>query len=318
MEESGRVNVARFRLLRVPDTLLAYQQVAANYRQSLGLKVVAITGSNGKTSTKDFVASVLARRFRVTKTEGNFNNHVGLPHTILAATREDEIARLGNRDESSRRNRAARRHSRAGRRHHHQHRHRAHRIHGHAAKRSRRKRATSRQRSARTGPSILNADDEFAEASPHARSRVILRRDRTAATFSAREIVQSANGASSRPGRRAPLPRAVCRCPGLHMVQNALLAVAAGRVFGLSLEECAAGLASAPLTKARLRSRNISGIQFIDDSYNANPDSMKAALRTLAELDDRRPADRRARANGASSARNRAAAIAKSAKRRRR
>jgi UDP-N-acetylmuramyl pentapeptide synthase len=69
------------------------------------------------------------------------------------------------------------------------------------------------------------------------------------------------------------------------MVQNAMLAVAAGRAFGLSLEECAAGLASTPLTKARLQITEINGIQFIDDSYNANPESMKAALRTLIELD---------------------------------
>jgi UDP-N-acetylmuramyl pentapeptide synthase len=69
------------------------------------------------------------------------------------------------------------------------------------------------------------------------------------------------------------------------MVQNALLAVAAGRVFGLSLEECAAGLAAAPLTKARLQVKEVRGVQFLDDSYNANPDSMKAALRTLVELD---------------------------------
>src|SRR5205814_9965384 len=79
---------------------------------------------------------------------------------------------------------------------------------------------------------------------------------------------------------RAQLP-----VPGLHMVQNALLAVAAGRVFGVSLEDCAAGLTAAPLTKARLQIKDIAGVQFLDDSYNANPDSMKAALRTLVELD---------------------------------
>src|ERR1051325_509127 len=81
-----------FALLRATDTLQAYQSLAANYRRSLALKVLAITGSNGKTSTKDFAASVLARRFRVTKTEGNFNNHVGLPRTILEASSKDELA----------------------------------------------------------------------------------------------------------------------------------------------------------------------------------------------------------------------------------
>jgi UDP-N-acetylmuramyl pentapeptide synthase len=69
------------------------------------------------------------------------------------------------------------------------------------------------------------------------------------------------------------------------MVQNALLAVAAGRAFGLSIEECGAGLAAASLTKARLQIKQIGGVHFLDDSYNANPDSMKAALRTLIELD---------------------------------
>src|SRR2546430_14059410 len=69
------------------------------------------------------------------------------------------------------------------------------------------------------------------------------------------------------------------------MVQNALLAVAAGRAFGLSLEDCAAGLIAAPLTKARSQIKDVGGVQFLDDSYNANPDSMKAALHTLVELD---------------------------------
>src|SRR5438034_6780103 len=87
----GKVPEA-FALIRTKDTLQAYQELAANYRKLLTLKVVAITGSNGKTSTKDFTASVLGRRFRVTKTEGNFNNHVGLPRTILEATSRDEVA----------------------------------------------------------------------------------------------------------------------------------------------------------------------------------------------------------------------------------
>src|SRR5213078_3882354 len=104
-------------------------------------------------------------------------------------------------------------------------------------------------------------------------------------TVRAIDVSQSATGCEFTILEGAHRCRAQLPVPGIHMVQNAMLAVAAGRAFGLSLEECAAGLASTPLTKARLQIKEISGIQFIDDSYNANPDSMKAALRTLVELD---------------------------------
>src|SRR4051812_13438209 len=67
---------ADFTVIRVKDTLQALQRIAGEYRRSLDLQVVAITGSNGKTSTKDLTAAVLAERFQVTKTEGNFNNHI--------------------------------------------------------------------------------------------------------------------------------------------------------------------------------------------------------------------------------------------------
>src|SRR4051812_25073674 len=93
VDESFKGEVPKnFALVRVSDTLLGYQSLAENYRKSLPLRVIGITGSNGKTSTKDFTAAVLGRRFSVTKTEGNFNNHVGLPRTILDATSEHEVA----------------------------------------------------------------------------------------------------------------------------------------------------------------------------------------------------------------------------------
>jgi UDP-N-acetylmuramoyl-tripeptide--D-alanyl-D-alanine ligase len=83
------------------------------------------------------------------------------------------------------------------------------------------------------------------------------------------------------PGESAP-----ARIPvtGEHMVRNALLALAAGLEFGLSLEESIDGLATARLTGARLEQKLIRGVRFIDDTYNANPDSMEAALKTLAAL----------------------------------
>ena len=71
-------------IIAVPDTLAGLQHLASEYRKLLGARVVAITGSNGKTSTKDYTRAVLATRFATHATEGNFNNHIGLPLTILA------------------------------------------------------------------------------------------------------------------------------------------------------------------------------------------------------------------------------------------
>jgi UDP-N-acetylmuramoyl-tripeptide--D-alanyl-D-alanine ligase len=277
---------ANFALIRVKDTLQAYQTLAANYRKSLSLKVVAITGSNGKTTTKDFTAAVLARRFRVTKTEGNFNNHVGLPRTILEATAQDEIAvweigmnhpgevaalaRLSVPDVAMITNIGV-----------------AHiEFMGSREAIAEQKGALVEAVSA-DGTVILNADDPFTKRiAARARAKVILA-GTTAGTIRAGEVSQTENGTDFTILEGAHRCRAQLPVPGLHMVQNALLAVVAGRVFGLSLEDCAAGLIAAPLAKARLQIKEIGGVEFIDDSYNANPDSMKAALRTLVEL----PAD---------------------------
>ena len=273
-----------FALLRATDTLQAYQTLAANYRRSLALKVLAITGSNGKTSTKDFAASVLARRFRVTKTEGNFNNHVGLPRTILEATSEDEVAvweigmnhpgeiaalsKIAAPDAAIITNIGVAHIEFMGSRE------------AIAAEKGALAEAIEPQ-----GTVILNAHDPFTEGiAARTRAKVVLA-GTTRGAVRAIEIRQSAEGSEFTLVEGAHRCRAQLPVAGSHMVQNALLAVAAGRAFGLSIEECAAGLAAAPLTKGRLQIKEIGGVQFLDDSYNANPDSMKAALRTLVELD---------------------------------
>ncbi len=273
-----------FALLRATDTLQAYQTLAANYRRSLALKVLAITGSNGKTSTKDFAASVLARRFRVTKTEGNFNNHVGLPRTILEATSEDEVAvweigmnhpgeiaalsKIAAPDAAIITNIGVAHIEFMGSRE------------AIAAEKGALAEAIETE-----GTVILNADDPFSEGIAARTRAKVVSAGTTGGAVRAIEIRQSADGSEFTVVEGAHRCRAQLPVAGTHMVQNALLAVAAGRAFGLSIEECAAGLAAAPLTKARLQIKEIGGVQFLDDSYNANPDSMKAALRTLVELD---------------------------------
>ena len=78
----------------VKDTLVALQDLAEAYLKQLNPKVVGITGSNGKTTTKDMVAAVLETTYKVHKTKGNFNNHIGLPLTILSMEENTEIAVL--------------------------------------------------------------------------------------------------------------------------------------------------------------------------------------------------------------------------------
>ncbi|MBP6974320.1 MAG: UDP-N-acetylmuramoyl-tripeptide--D-alanyl-D-alanine ligase [Candidatus Pacebacteria bacterium] len=85
------------RLLKVEDTVRALQQLATEYRETLGIPVIAITGCNGKTTTKNFMASVLTQKFDVEKvayTKGNLNNFIGLPLSILSIKSSDEIAVL--------------------------------------------------------------------------------------------------------------------------------------------------------------------------------------------------------------------------------
>lgn len=273
-----------FALLRVDDTLRGYQELASAYRKSLPLKVLAITGSNGKTSTKDFVAAALARRFQVTKTEGNFNNHVGLPRTMLEADARHQIgvwelgmnhpgeiaalAQLAAPDAAIITNVGVAHIEFMG---------------------TRDAIAVEKGALAAAVPAngfvVLNADDPFSKQIAERTAAKIIYAGIKEGAVRAEDIRQSAGGSEFTVLEGAHRCRAQLPVPGLHMVQNALLAIAAGRAFGLSLEECAGGLASAPLTKARLQIKTIHGVEFLDDSYNANPESMKAALRTLIELD---------------------------------
>jgi UDP-N-acetylmuramoyl-tripeptide--D-alanyl-D-alanine ligase len=285
VEESWKGNLPEnFPRIRVRDTLAAYQQIAASYRQSLSLKVIAITGSNGKTTTKDFVAAALGHRFRVTKTEGNFNNHVGLPKTILEATSQDEIgvwelgmnhpgeigtlAKIAAPDVGIITNIGV-----------------AHIEFMGSRDAIANEKGALAEAVGPAGTLILNADDPFsAGIAKRSRAKVVFAGTKKG-SVRATDLRQSASGTEFTILEGAHRCRAQLPVPGLHMIQNALLAVAAGRVFGLSIEDCAAGLASAPLTKARLQIKTIRGVQFIDDSYNANPESMRAALATLAELE---------------------------------
>ncbi len=272
-----------FVLIEVAETLAALQQIAAYYRRSLPLKSVAITGSNGKTTTKDFTASVLSERFRVLKTAGNLNNHIGLPLTILRAGMDDQVgvfeigmnhageteplARIARPDVAIITNVGV-----------------AHIEFLGSRDAIAREKGMLAEAVPEDGAVILDADDEYTDSiSRRSKARAVLC-GIGAGDIRASGIRIDAGGSRFHVNAFGEEFEARTGVPGEHMVRNALFAIAAGIIFGLSPAECAAGLARANLTSGRFEQKTIRGIHVIDDSYNANPDSMIAALRTLAQI----------------------------------
>jgi UDP-N-acetylmuramoyl-tripeptide--D-alanyl-D-alanine ligase len=273
-----------FAVVQVSDSLRALQQIAGGYRRSMSAQVVCITGSNGKTSTKDLTASVLRERFQVTRTDGNLNNHVGLPITMLRLRAGDQIgvfeigmnhpgeiaplAAIAQPDVAIITNVGI-----------------AHIEFMGSREAIAQEKGTLAEALPPSGTVILNADDEF--------SKSIASRTKADALFCgladdadirATDFVQDFSGMKFRLHAFGRSVDAQLPVPGIHMVLNALLAVGAGHVFGMTLEECAAGLLNLQLSKGRLEQKVIRGVQLIDDSYNANPESVKAALLTLAQM----------------------------------
>ena len=79
-------------IIVVDDVLLTLQQLANYHRQQINIPVIGITGTNGKTTTKELIAAVLLKKYKVVYTQGNLNNHIGVPLTLLSITKDDEIA----------------------------------------------------------------------------------------------------------------------------------------------------------------------------------------------------------------------------------
>lgn len=273
-----------FALIRVQDGQAALEKLAAEWRDRLTARVVAITGSSGKTSTKEFTAAVLSSRLKVTSTVGNLNNHIGLPLTILRASQSDQaavweigmnhpgeiapLAKLARPDAGIITNIG---------------------IAHIEFFENRDGIATEKSELARMvhpdGAVIFPAEDDYASyIAERATNRRLIRCGLGMADITATNLEQTSTGTAFTIrafGESAPTEIAI---PGEHMVRNALLAVAAGLDFGLSLEECAEGLRRARLSGGRLEQKTIRGVRFLDDSYNANPDSMTAALRTLRSM----------------------------------
>ena len=270
-------------VVRVPDSLAALQRFAAWYRRQRELPVVGITGSNGKTSTKDFTAAVLGRAYSVCATRGNLNNHIGVPLSVLSLEESHgaavfemgmnhageiaplcEIAKpnlgiitnigtahiefLGSRESiAEEKGSLARALPEDG-------------VlflpvgcdfHDYFKRRTK-----ARVVSVGNGRGLIRAEN--------------LRQDEGRSHFTL--VIDG------KPSAEVELP-----VTGRHMVTNALLAAGTGWFLGMAPEEIAAGLSATVLTSGRLRRFVAGGVVVFDDTYNANPESMAAAIDTLAE-----------------------------------
>ncbi len=279
-------------LLRVPDEdddciLAAMQRLARAVRRAWGGRVIGITGSAGKTTTKECVAAVLETRFRVLKTEGNLNNHFGLPLQLLRLEPEHEIAvlemgmnhageiaalaRIAEPDWAVVSNVAAVHLE-----------HFADGIEGIAAAKRELVEALPAE-----GVAFLNGDDErvakFAFAMKRGNEGTVLYGTRAGCDVRATEL-EELGLAGTRFLVEADAQQQVValRLMGRHNVLNALAAVGVGVASGLSLATCCQALEALRPTAKRGELLEWRGARLINDCYNSNPHALCAMISTLA------------------------------------
>jgi UDP-N-acetylmuramoyl-tripeptide--D-alanyl-D-alanine ligase len=272
-----------FGVLTTPDSLGALTGMAAGWRSRLGLKAVVITGSSGKTSTKDFTHSVLRGRLRTTATEGNLNNQIGLPLSIMAANIGDDAAvweiGMNHRGEIAPLAGLARPDiaiiTGIGT---------AHIENLGSREEIAREKGDLLEKLTPSGNAVIPAHDDFAGELRSRTTARILEVGFDSGELRATGITPDDEGSRFVIEGAFGRAEAYLPVPGRHMVGNALLAVGAGVLLGIPLGECSASLAGIELTSGRLGRMVRRGVTILDDTYNANPDSMVAALETLSSL----------------------------------
>lgn len=266
-------------VIKVDDTKKALRDLAKYYRSKLKIKIVGITGSTGKTSTKDIVAAALSSKYRVFKTKGNFNNEIGLPLMIFKLNNNYDVAVLemgmSNLEEIHRLADIARPDvgiiTNIG-------------I-SHIENLGTRENILKAKMEItdffhKSSTLIVNGDNDLLSTIEteefnlikigidkefdYTGENIILNEDRI--SFKVREA-----GKVNSQSFELPVP-------GKHNVLNALMAVACGRLFSMEFSEIALGLTNLEVTSMRLDIDKTQEYTIIDDCYNASPDSMKAAI----------------------------------------
>ncbi len=284
--QDAKLSTPRARVLQVDDTRLALGRLAAYWRSRFDIPLVAITGSNGKTTVKEMLASILrqiAGEAGVLATAGNFNNDIGMPLTLLRLTPAHKYAviemgmnhlgeiaylsAIAKPDVAMINNVGS-----------------AHLGELGSVEAIARAKSEIFEGLAESGIAVINNDDRFADkwrTQIGARRIVDFGVERKAAVAARYELAPFASLVTFRTPDEEFV--ATLGIPGLHNIKNALAAVACAYALRVPSAAIAAGLGAYVGVKGRLqRKRHASGALVIDDTYNANPESMQAAISVLA------------------------------------
>lgn len=269
--------------IKVDSTHQALRDLAVWYKKRFDIPVVAITGSVGKTTTKDMIAAVLSEKYTVLKTEGNKNNDIGLPMTMLRLGKEHEIAvvelGINHPGEMDFLSGIAQPHvvvmTNIGDSH----------IENFGCRENTWKAKAEIFNHARPGAlAVLNGDDPLLlEMKGKTPGPVLFCGEGESLDYRAGELESDWR---SQVSCRVDTPKGSCRMDipalGEHMIYPTLMAAAVGEHFGMTLEEIAAGVRNFAPTKMRMNILpRAEDITILDDGYNANPQSMRAAIEVL-------------------------------------
>jgi UDP-N-acetylmuramoyl-tripeptide--D-alanyl-D-alanine ligase len=293
-QKPDKVPPDNIHIIYTNNTLRALQALAAWYLKSFDVPVAAITGSTGKTTTKDMIYSVLSEKYSVLRTQGNFNNEIGLPLTLFHLEPHHQIAvlEMGMSGFGEIRRLTAIAPPRVA-------------VMtnigvSHIEKLGSREnilKAKSEifERFDAGCTAVLNDDNDLLhqagqrmldENAPYSVLRFGTGPDADYRAEDIRLLGETRTEYTlALDGERVPIALNV---PGKHNVYNSLAAIAVGRAFGLSLEEIRSGLLKFTGGKMRLnifRLKTEADVKVIDDAYNASPDSVNAALRILQEME---------------------------------
>lgn len=267
-------------IIKVENTIIALQKIAKYKRSLYNIPVVAITGSVGKTSTKDIVASVLSTKFNVLKTEGNLNNHIGLPLTILKLKKHEALVvemGMNNLGEISVLTNIAKPNvaviTNVGTSH----------I-GNLGSRENILKAKLEilEGLAEDGTLVINKDNDLLkkwyEEGKNNRYKIKTYSTKEKSDYTGYDIDLNENGSKYKINIDNNTYEVQIKVGGEHFVYNSLCAISVARIFEIPMNKIINGILNFELTKNRMEIKKKEDITIIDDCYNANYDSMKAAL----------------------------------------